>query len=209
MEAGGGSKQGVYDPGAMALAANFPGETGASMVRRIEKAIRHKNGITFPEMLSIAYPKVRDQDIESFADAVKAKDKDWELLANPVFVADERRRAAEELESWSSWIDAMWPTWDVDNSGELDEHEFKAVIRDLGGSSEDVDIFFKQVDVDSSGAISREEFNDWWLGQGSHAHSSIVGKKKSSSLTPLEIPVTSQKNNLVLPAISPTKTKTP
>ncbi|KAK3278383.1 hypothetical protein CYMTET_13675 [Cymbomonas tetramitiformis] len=172
---GGGSHQGTYSPAATILAANFPGHFGGELVRRIENVIRDKEGLTFPDMLGVAFPNARDVDIAEFVDAVKEKEKDLELLANPALVEKKRRMAEIERESWKSWIDHLWRRYDMDKSGELDEREFKVVLRELGGTAEDAELFFKEVDVDNSGSISKQEFKDWWIGQGAFASSSIIG----------------------------------
>lgn len=172
---GGGSHQGTYSPAATILAANFPGHFGGELVRRIENVIRDKEGLTFPDMLSVAFPNARDVDIAVFVDAVKDKEQDWELLANPALVEKKRHMADIEREGWKTWIDNLWNRYDMDKSGELDEREFKLVLRELGGTAEDAEIFFKEVDVDLSGSISKQEFRDWWIGQGAFASSSIIG----------------------------------
>ncbi|KAK3242670.1 hypothetical protein CYMTET_47656 [Cymbomonas tetramitiformis] len=161
-------------PASYILAASFPELRNQKDVRRLERALREKKILTFPDLLKAAYPRIKNEDFGRLASEVDHLEKDWELLANPQGVAAERNQRARETDDWKQWIDEMWPIWDADGSGELDEEEFKSVVQDIGASPEDAEEFFVQIDMDGSGTISVQEFHDWWIGKGMFAQYTVI-----------------------------------
>lgn len=161
-------------PASYILAASFPDLTNHKEVRRLERALREKKILTFPDLLKAAFPRIKNEDLCSLASEVDHLEKDWELLANPKEVVAERSKRARETDDWERWIDELWPLWDADGNGELDEEEFKSVVQDIGASPEDADTFFAQIDTDGSGTISMQEFHDWWIGKGIFAQYTVI-----------------------------------
>lgn len=149
------------------FAARFSrgGPVGFGLMKRLQKCCRSKKTLTLADVLKLAYPGANQNDILKLLRAVQEKSA-LEKELDPLGKLAELKQREEETSQWSDWFEQMWPYWDADGNGELDEFEFKTVVRDIGASAADADSFFEEIDVDRSGFISRQEFKDWWIGKG-------------------------------------------
>eukprot|EP00854_Cymbomonas_tetramitiformis_P006827 gene6827-8157_t len=162
---------------ALALMANFSKEGGKAQLKKIERLFRRGVPMTFVEFVQLAYPQAPHESVLEMVEAITDNSEKYAKA-----VAEEQRRklrVAEEEEKQLAWIATVWPLWDADGSGELDEHEFKAVVRDIGGSVNDADEFFEEIDTDASGTVSKEEFINWWQGRGEYNPSFITDERHS------------------------------
>lgn len=163
---------------AAALAARFSqgGDFGKTLVAKIEKALSKKDSLSFPDMLQLAYPAAERNTI---ADMIATLSKgEAERFLSDSMGENKAKQKAKELEQakQTAWVNEMWPFWDADQSGELDEFEFKGVMRDIGANAKDAEDFFEEIDVDRSGTVSKEEFVDWWIGRGEFENSRSAAK---------------------------------
>lgn len=130
------------------LPANFL----SSLKKKIEDKEEEGEGrITFADMLRLVYTRATKNELALMAQAVRPKEKAEGTPGETTDTAD---------------IDAMWALWDTDQSGELDEMEFREVLKGLGVDPSEISDLYKQVDADQSGCISKQEFTDWWCNMG-------------------------------------------
>eukprot|EP00854_Cymbomonas_tetramitiformis_P021216 gene21216-25488_t len=130
------------------LPANFLG----SLKKKIEDKEEEGEGkLHFADMLRLVYTRATKNELALMAEAVRPKEKDEGTVGETTDTAD---------------IDAMWALWDSDQSGELDEMEFREVLKGLGVDPSEISDLYKQVDADQSGCISKQEFTDWWCNMG-------------------------------------------
>ncbi|KAK3279123.1 hypothetical protein CYMTET_12980 [Cymbomonas tetramitiformis] len=155
---------------AMFTEFNFPGQI-YSNVKKLDYLLTTVTEFTFHHFLQLAFPTAPAPAISKMFEAVR----DTSAVNEEDTVKAARReemqlRAAEQID----WVKTMWPVWDSDGSGELDENEFKAIVQSIGASLKDAEHFFAQIDTDTSGTISMDEFLNWWLGRGTNSYPSFL-----------------------------------
>lgn len=149
---------------------NFPGQI-FSNVKKLDYLLTTVTEFTFHHFLQLAFPtapaKAISKMFESVRDTSEVSDEDTLQAA---WREQMQLRAAEQIQ----WVKTMWPVWDSDGSGELDEKEFKAIVQSIGASINDAERFFTEIDTDTNGTISMQEFLNWWLGRGTKSYPSFL-----------------------------------
>mmetsp|Transcript_25637 Transcript_25637/g.48576 ORF Transcript_25637/g.48576 Transcript_25637/m.48576 type:complete len:276 (-) Transcript_25637:467-1294(-) len=136
---------------------------GTDILNRINSVMdSQKTVISFEDILKLMYHEATKEEI---AEMIQK--------AGPVVVPQPVERAISQEDDAD--FDALWDSWDFDNSGELDQVELREALRTLNvHDKEDFDMLWESLDEDKNGTVSKAEFKKWWFAENTELPSLLL-----------------------------------